>query len=314
MATAPAPQLPASRAAESPGATRGANFAERLRDALPKIVLSPSVALVAFFVYGFILFTAYLSLTGSRILPSFDFVGLDNYIKLFGLRNWSIALKNLAIFSALYIAICTALGLTLAILLDQKIRGEGILRPVYLYPMALSFIVTGTAWKWFLDPGIGLEHTMHLWGWTSFSFDWIKSRDFAIYTVVLAAVWQSSGFVMAMCLAGLRGINDEILKAAQIDGASNFQLYRRIIIPQLRATFLSVFVILGHLSIKSYDLVIALTGGGPGRATEMPATFMYSYTFTRNQMGVGASSAVIMLLTIVAIMVPYLYRELKDRS
>lgn len=294
--------------------TFGGNLSERLRDALPKIVMSPSIALIAVFVYGFIGFTTYLSLTDSRILPSFDFVGLANYIKLFGLRNWGIALKNLAIFGALYIVICTVLGLALAILLDQKIRGEGVLRPVYLYPMALSFIVTGTAWKWFLDPGLGLEHTMHLWGWTSFQFDWIKSRDFAIYTVVLAAVWQSSGFVMAMCLAGLRGINDEILKAAQIDGASNFNLYRRIIIPQLRATFLSVFVILGHLSIKSYDLVIALTGGGPGRATEMPATFMYSYTFTRNQMGVGASSAVIMLLTIVAIMVPYLYRELKQRS
>lgn len=307
------PAAPAS----SPSAHRGARavtVADRLRDALPKIVMSPSIALIAVFVYGFIVFTMYLSMTDSRILPSFDFIGFANYEKLFGLRNWSIAVKNIAIFGVLYIAICTVIGLLLAILLDQKIRGEGVLRPIYLYPMALSFIVTGTAWKWFLDPGIGLEHTMHLWGWTSFSFDWIKSRDFAIYTVVLAAVWQSSGFVMAMCLAGLRGINDEILKAAQIDGASNFQLYRRIIIPQLRATFLSVFVILGHLSIKSYDLVIALTGGGPGRATEMPATFMYSYTFTRNQMGVGAASAVIMLITIVAIMVPYLYSELKEKS
>ena len=178
--------------------------------------------------------------------------------------------------------------------------------------MALSFIVTGTAWKWFLDPGIGLEHTMHLWGWESFSFGWIKDRDFAIYTVVIAAVWQSSGFVMAMFLAGLRGIDSEIMKAAQIDGASNWNLYRRIVIPLLRPAFLSAFVILSHLAIKSYDLVIALTGGGPGRATELPATFMYSYTFTRNQMGIGASSAVIMLITIAAIMIPYLYAELKE--
>jgi glucose/mannose transport system permease protein len=189
-----------------------------------------------------------------------------------------------------------------------------MLRPIYLYPMALSFIVTGTAWKWLLDPGIGLEHTIHLWGFETFHFGWIKDRDFAIYTVVLAAVWQTSGFVMAMFLAGLRGIDNEILKAAQIDGASNWQLYRRIVIPLLRPAFLSAFVILSHLAIKSYDLVIALTGGGPGRATELPATFMYSYTFTRNQMGVGAASAVIMLMTIAAIMIPYLYAELKERE
>ena len=286
----------------------------RLSDLTPSLVLAPSVLLLIVFVYGFILFTFYLSFTDSRILPSFGLVGLENYEKLFRLRHWSTAVSNLGIFALLYISISTAIGLLLAIFLDQKIRGEGVLRPIYLYPMALSFIVTGTAWKWFLDPGIGLEHTMHLWGWESFSFDWIKNRDYAIYTVVLAAVWQSSGFTMAMFLAGLRGIDNEILRAAQIDGASNWNLYTRIILPQLRPAFLSAFVILAHLAIKSYDLVIALTGGGPGRATELPATFMYSYTFTRNQMGIGASSAVIMLMTIAAIMVPYLYSELREKS
>ena len=241
-------------------------------------------------------------------------MGFENYHKLFALQHWHIALVNIAIFAALYIVICTAVGLMLAIFLDQKIRGEGVLRPIYLYPMALSFIVTGTAWKWFLDPGIGLERVMHLWGWTSFSFTWIKDNDMALYCIVLAAVWQTSGFVMAMFLAGLRGIDNEILKAAQIDGASNWQLYRRIVIPMLRPAFLSAFVILAHLAIKSYDLVVALTGGGPGRSTEMPATFMYSYTFTRNQMGIGASSAVIMLMTIAAIMVPYIYAELREKK
>ena len=287
---------------------------QRLSGLTPSLVLAPSVLLLIIFVYGFILFTFYLSFTDSRILPSFGLVGLENYEKLFQLRHWSTAVSNLGIFALLYISISTAIGLLLAIFLDQKIRGEGVLRPIYLYPMALSFIVTGTAWKWFLDPGIGLEHTMHLWGWESFSFDWIKNRDYAIYTVVLAAVWQSSGFAMAMFLAGLRGIDNEILRAAQIDGASNWNLYTRIILPQLRPAFLSAFVILAHLAIKSYDLVIALTGGGPGRATELPATFMYSYTFTRNQMGIGASSAVIMLMTIAAIMVPYLYSELREKS
>lgn len=289
------------------------DFRTRLQRLLPRLVLSPSLAMVFVFVYGFIVFTVYLSFTDSRILPSFGWVGLENYSKLWRLSHWTTALTNLGIYAFLYIGICTALGLFLAIFLDQKIRGEGTLRPIYLYPMALSFIVTGTAWKWLLDPGIGIEHTMHLWGWESFSFDWIKNRDYAIYTVVLAAVWQTSGFVMAMFLAGLRGIDSEIMKAAQIDGASNWNLYRRIVLPLLRPAFLSAFVILAHLAIKSYDLVIALTGGGPGRATELPATFMYSYTFTRNQMGIGASSAVIMLMTIASIMVPYLYAELQEK-
>ncbi len=290
------------------------SFRTKLQDYLPRLVLSPSFALILIFVYGFILFTGYLSVSDSRMLPSYGLIGFDNYQRLFSLRHWYTALNNLAIFGILYIVICTVIGLSLAILLDRKIRGEGILRPIYLYPMALSFIVTGTAWKWFLDPGIGLENVMHLWGWEEFSFRWIKDRNMAIYTVVIAAVWQSSGFVMAMFLAGLRGIDSEIMKAAQIDGASSWNLYRRIIIPMLRPAFLSAFVVLAHLAIKSYDLVIALTNGGPGRATELPATFMYSYTFTRNQMGVGASSAIIMLIMVASIIVPYIYSELREKK
>jgi glucose/mannose transport system permease protein len=285
-----------------------------LRDALPKLVLSPSLAIVLVFVYGFIAFTFVLSFTDSKILPSFGWVGWQNYSRLFSLRAWGIAVDNLLIFGSLYIVISCALGLGLAILLDQKIRAEGFIRTVYLYPMALSFIVTGTAWKWFLDPGIGLQAVVRSWGWEEFTFDWIKDSDMAIYTIVIAAVWQTSGFVMAMFLAGLRGIDNEVMKAAQIDGASTFALYRRIIIPQLRPAFMSAFVVLAHMAIKSYDLVIALTGGGPGTATELPATFMYSYTFTRNQMGIGAASAVIMLMSIAAIMVPYIYSELREKK
>ncbi|MCA3449540.1 MAG: carbohydrate ABC transporter permease [Rhodobacterales bacterium] len=292
----------------------GVDFRTGLQEWIPKLVLSPSLAAMLVFVYGFIAFTIFLSFTDSKMLPSYDLVGLENYARLWNLSSWWVAVTNLFIFASLYILICTVIGLMLAIFLDQKIRGEGILRPIYLYPMALSFIVTGTAWKWILDPGIGIENSMHLWGWTSFQFNWIKDRDMAIYTVVIAAVWQTSGFVMAMFLAGLRGIDNEILKAAQIDGASNFSLYRRIVIPLLRPAFLSAFVILAHLAVKSYDLIIALTGGGPGRATELPATFMYSYTFTRNSMGIGAASAVIMLMTIAAIMTPYLYAELKEKT
>ncbi|CDN55583.1 Probable starch degradation products transport system permease protein AmyD [Neorhizobium galegae bv. officinalis bv. officinalis str. HAMBI 1141] len=290
------------------------SIADGVRNALPKIVLAPSFAVILVFVYGFILWTVYLSFTTSRILPVYKWGGFDAYFRLWSQPNWYVAMQNLAIFGVLYIGICIILGLGIAILMDQRIRAEGVLRPIFLYPMALSFVVTGTAWKWFLNPGLGLENTMHNLGWTSFKFDWLVNPKMAIYTVVIAGVWQASGFVMAMFLAGLRGIDGEIIKAAQIDGASTVSIYRRIIIPLLRPVFLSAFIVLAHMAIKSYDLVIALTGGGPGNATELPSTFMYSYTFTRNQMAVGSASAVMMLMGITAIIVPYLYSELREKQ
>jgi len=296
--------MPAAHAVTRPRAT--------LQELLPKIVLAPSFALILVFVYGFILFTAVLSFTNSKLLPDFSvWVGFGNYVRLFDHPNWITALKNLAIFASLYIVVCTVLGLGLAILLDQKIRGEGTLRPIYLYPMALSFIVTGVAWKWFLDPGIGLEHAMHSVGWDSFSFRWIKQGQMAIYTIVIAAVWQSSGFVMAMFLAGLRGVDTEQVNAARVDGAKTWQIYLRVIIPQLGPVFVSAFVILAHMAIKSYDLVVALTNGGPGRSTWLPSVFMYQYTFTRNEMAIGAASSVLMLVAIGLIVLPYLLSEMR---
>ena len=293
----------------------------KLQDALPRLVLAPSFVLLLVFVYGFILWTIYLSFTNSKAFPSYDLVGWGSYIRLWNWTfdtdppsSWYTAIVNMGLFGGLYIFFCLVLGLTLAILLDQKIRGEGILRPIYLYPLALSFIVTGTAWKLFLDPGIGLERAMHVWGWTSFKFDWVVNPRMMIYCVAIAGIWQSSGFVMAMFLAGLRGIDGEILKAAQIDGASTFATYRRIIIPIMRPVFLSALIVLAHMAIKSYDLVLSVTGKNPGGAAELPSTFMYSYTFTRNQMAIGSASAVIMLMTIAAIMVPYLYSELREKK
>ena len=293
--------------------TRGGGR-EWLRDALPKLVLSPSFAIVLVFVYGFILFTLYLSFTDSKILPSFGWVGWQNYERLFGLRAWNIAVTNLLIFGSLYIVISCVLGLAAGDPARPEDPGRGLHPHDLPLPDGALFIVTGTAWKWFLDPGIGLQAVVRSWGWESFTFEWIKDSDMAIYTIVIAAVWQTSGFVMAMFLAGLRGIDTEVMKAAQIDGASTFALYRRIVIPQLRPAFMSAFVVLAHMAIKSYDLVIALTGGGPGTATELPATFMYSYTFTRNQMGIGAASAVIMLMSIAAIMVPFIWSELREKK
>lgn len=275
-------------------------------------MLLPTLLVSLVFVYGFIAFTIYLSFTDSKILPVMDWVGLENWSRLFRLDQWYLALKNMGIFFVLYIGISTVMGLFLAILIDLNRLGEKLFRPIFLYPMAISFIVTGTAWKWFLDPGIGLEHIMQLWGWSSFRFDWIKNANFSIYTIVIAAIWQVSGYVMVIFLAGLRAIEHASIESAVVDGASPFILYRHVIIPQLRPSFLSVFVILGHMAIKSYDLVIALTGGGPGRSSSLPSTFMYSYTFTRNQMGVGAASAVFMLFIIAIVIIPYLRHQFKE--
>mgnify|MGYP000854628381 CR=1 FL=1 len=286
----------------------------RLSEWMPRIVLAPSFVLAFLFIYGLMAWNGYLSLSASRLLPNYEFVGLEQYETLWESERWWVALKNLAIFGGLFLFFGMAIGLLLAILLDQKIRAEGVLRTVYLYPMALSFIVTGTAWKWILNPGLGLEKVMHEWGWESFGFDWLVNPDRAIYTIVIAGVWQSAGFVMALFLAGLRGIDDSILKAAQIDGASLPRIYWRIIIPSLRPVFFSTLMVLSHLAIKSFDLVMALTAGGPGYATDMPATFMYTMAFSRGQIGLGAASATIMLATVAAIVVPYLYSELRSRS
>lgn len=278
---------------------------------LPKLLITPSALLTLVCVYGYIMFTVYLSFTDSTILPTFEWNGTASYTRLFSLENWSVSLTNLWIFSGIYIVLTMVLGLSLAILVDQKVRAETGFRSIFLYPMALSFIVTGTAWKWLLDPGVGLEHTMHSLGWLNFSFGWIKDAEMAIYCVIIAAVWQTTGFVMAMFLAGLRGVDSEQVNAARLDGASPFQIYYRIIIPQLGPVFISAFVILAHMAIKSYDLVIALTNGGPGRSTWLPSVFMYQYTFTRNEMAVGAASSVLMLFGIAVVVLPYLYSELR---
>ncbi|WP_036507345.1 carbohydrate ABC transporter permease [Nitrincola nitratireducens] len=293
---------------------RNSRMGDTLAYWMPKLVLSPTLIIVLVFFYGFILWTGYLSFTNSRMLPSYDFVGWANYVRLFNNERWFVSLRNLAVYSVLFIAICLAIGLSLAILLDQKIRAEGALRTIYLYPMALSFIVTGTVWKWMLNPQVGIEQFVRSLGWETFRFDWLVDPNFSIYTIVVAAVWQSSGFVMALFLAGLRGVDDSIIKAAQIDGASRFMIYTRIIIPSLRPVFFSAFVMLAHIAIKSFDLALALTGGGPGVSSDLPAIFMYQMSFTRNQMGLGAASAMIMLLTVVAILVPYLYSELRTKK
>ncbi len=286
-------------------------FTDFLETFLPKLVLAPTFVASLVFVYGFVLWTAWISFTKSRLLPKYDLTGFYQYFKLFTNDRWWVASQNLFIFGSLFILFCIILGLLIAILLDQRIRAEGALRTIYLYPMALSFIVTGTAWKWILNPGLGFERLVRQLGFTDFTFDWLVNSEMSIYTVVIAGVWQSTGFVMALFLAGLRGIDDEIIKAAQVDGASLPQIYWRIIIPSLRPVFFSAVIILSHIAIKSFDLVVVLTRGGPGYSSDVPATFMYAFAFTRNRLGFGAASAMVMFGAVMAIIIPYLYSELR---
>lgn len=285
-----------------------------LEDHLPKIMLAPSFIAVLIFVYGFIGWTAWVSLTRSKLLPKYEIDSFIQYERLFSSLRWDTAFGNLFVFGGLFIVIAMILGLMLAIFLDQNIRTEGAIRTIYLYPMALSMIVTGTAWKWILNPGLGLESMVQGWGFETFTFDWLVNPDKAIYTIVLAAIWQSSGFVMALFLAGLRSVDGEIIKAAQIDGIPTWRTYSAIIIPSMAPIFLSAFIVLAHLAIKSFDLVIALTGGGPGFATDLPATYMFAMAFSRGDIGQAASSAMVMMGVVFTIVVPYLYSELRVKN
>lgn len=285
-----------------------------LEQKMPKIVLAPSVLVTMVFVYGFIGWTTWISFTKSRFVPKYDLVGLTQYEKMWGSDRWNVAFDNLLVFSGLYILIALAIGVVLAIFLDQRIRCEGAIRTIFLYPMALSMIVTGVTWKWIMNPGMGLEKAMHDFGFTDFKFDWLIDPDMAIYTIVIASVWQSSGFVMALFLAGLRSVNSEIISAAKLEGASLFTVYTRIIIPSLGPVFISSIVVLAHLSIKSFDMVVALTAGGPGYSTDLPATYMFAMAFSRGDLGQSASAAVTMLMVIMAVIVPYLYSELRQKK
>jgi len=282
-----------------------------LKKNLPKIVVAPSFAVILWFVYGFIGWTFYVSLTKSKLLPNYEFWGIHQYVRLWQMPRWHIAVENLFIFTSLFIILCIFIGVILSIFLDQKIRSEGVIKTIYLYPMALSFIVTGTAWKWILNPTMGIEKFAHQIGFENFQFDWLVTPGMSIYTIVIAGVWQSSGFIMAIFLAGLRSIDDEVIKAAKVDGASTFSIYIKIVLPMMRPVFMSAIVILVHLSIKSYDLVIALTAGGPGISSDMPAVFMTKMAFGRSEVGLASASAIMMFATVSAIIVPYLYSELR---
>ncbi|MCK1479889.1 glucose/mannose transport system permease protein [Bradyrhizobium sp. LB1.3] len=254
---------------------------------------------------SFSLWTIWVSFTPSTLVPVSGWVGLRNYTAVLSSRNWQIAFDNLLLFGCAFVVLSLITGLMLAILLDQRIRGENVLRSIFLYPLAVSFVVTGTVWSWLLNPGLGIQKLAHDLGWTSFRFDWLLDRDMAIWTIVIAAIWQSSGFAMALFLAGLRSVDADIIKAAQIDGAGPIRIYRRVILPTLWPITITVAVIQLQFAISAFDLVRALTNGGPGIATQLPALVVYDLMFQRGQLGRGAAAAVLMLLILLAVLLPY---------
>lgn len=275
--------------------------------------MSPSLALTLIFVYGFIGWTAYVSMSASRMTPDYAFVGLKNYWRLWRNDPWNVAIHNLVVFSILYVGIGMLVGLLLAILVDQRVRAEGVFRTIFLYPAAVSLVVTGVVWKWILNPGTGIESFVRSLGFESFEFGWITSDKTVLYALVIAAVWQVAGFAMALFLASLRAVDQEIVKAARLDGGSAWRIYFHIILPSMRWTFVTVFVLLTAFALKTFDLVVAMTAEGPGYSSTFPATFMYNMAFWRNQLGVSAASAVTLLAFALVLISPYiLFRGPRD--
>jgi len=286
-------------------ATGRSATSEMVRRLPEYLVIWVPLLLSAAHLISFSIWTIWISFTPSTLIPVSGWVGLRNYNAVLASRNWQIAFDNLLLFGIAFVLLSLITGLLLAILLDQRIRAENALRTIFLYPLAVSFVVTGTVWSWLLNPSIGIEKLVHDLGWTSFHFDWLVNRDMAIWTIVIAAIWQSSGFAMALFLAGLRSVDADIIRAAQIDGAGPIRTYWRVILPTLWPITITVVVVQLQFAISAFDLVRALTNGGPGIATQLPALVVYDLMFQRNQLGRGAAAAVLMLLILLAVLLPY---------
>jgi glucose/mannose transport system permease protein len=264
----------------------------------------------AAYVVGFTAWTTWLSFTPSELLPEYEWAGLRPYRAVLRSENTEVAYINLVIYGAGYVGLTMLLGFVLAVLIDQRIRAENLLRTIYLYPLAVSFVVTGSVWSWLFNPGLGVQKFVRDLGWSDFRFDWIVDRDMALYTIVIAAAWHGAGFAMALFLAGLRSIDSDIAKAAQIDGAGPVRYYLRIAAPSVAPIAIAVLVILLQYAIKTFDLVRALTNGGPGISTALPALVVYDFMFQRAQLGRGSAAAVLLLLSLLVVLLPYYgYRQ-----
>ena len=271
------------------------------------IALLPMVVTVVFAYLGTMLWTAKVSLTLSRTFPSDRFAGVSQYVRLFQNDRWMVSLQHIVIYGVCFIIACMVIGLLLAIFIDQRVVAEGALRTVFLYPYAMSFVATGLVWQWILNPELGVQEVLHRIGFAHARFDWIVDQDWVIYTLVIATVWQASGLVMALLLAGLRGIDDEIWKAARIDGIPRWRVYVSIVVPMLRTSMSTAFVLLFVMVVKLYDAVVAMTQGGPGTASEVPAKFIMDYLFGRANIGLASAASVVLLTTVLAILAPFFY-------
>ncbi|MDB5516987.1 MAG: transporter permease [Tardiphaga sp.] len=288
---------------------------DRLGNFLAQLAIWVPLSITAGHVVVFTAWTTWVSFTASTLMPDYTWIGLRNYWAVTRTANFQIAYVNLFVYSTGFVLLTMALGLLLAILLDQRVRGENVLRTIFLYPLAVSFVVTGTVWSWLLNPGLGIQKLVHDLGWTDFRFDWLVQSDKAIYTVILAGVWQGAGFAMALFMAGLRSVDKDLIKAAQIDGAGPWRTYRRVVLPTIWPIFVAVFVILLQSAIKAFDLVRALTGGGPGISSTLPTLVVYDFMFQRSELGRGSAAAVLMLLTLVVVLVPYaLYMRWRQKK
>lgn len=273
----------------------------------PALALLPTALVVLVVYIGCMLWTVRLSFTSSTLLPKLDWVGLAQYNRLFVNDRFVTSAENIAIFGVLFISGCLILGFLLAVFIDQNVRAEGIFRTVFLYPYAMSFVVTGVAWQWFLNPGLGLQKVVRDLGFESFTFDWLVNQDMAIYTIVIAGLWHGSGLTMAILLAGLRGVDEDLWKAARVDGVPTWRVYTSIVLPLLRPMIVTSTVLLATGVVKLYDLVVAMTMGGPGIATEVPAKFVMDHLFERNNIALGTAAATIMLITVVSVLAPWVY-------
>ena len=277
------------------------------RALMPYAALLPMAITVVVAYLGTVLWTVRTSFTASRTFASDKFIGLAQYTRLFDNERWTHSLHNLALYGVLFIVACLLIGFLLAVFIDQNVTGEGVLRTVFLYPYAMSFVATGLAWQWLLTPGAGIDGAIARMGFPGFTFDWIVDQDMAIYTIVIATVWQSSGLVMALMLAGLRGVDGEIWKAARLDGIPAWRVYLSVILPMLWPTVATVFLLLATSVVKLFDAVVAMTQGGPGTASEVPAKFIMDHLFLRSNIGLASAGAVMLLAPVVALLAPYAY-------
>jgi glucose/mannose transport system permease protein len=268
------------------------------------VAILPMALTVLLAYLGTMLWTARVSVSSSRTFPASDFVGASQYIRLFNNERWLLSLQNVAVYGVLFIAACLIIGFLLAVFIDQKVMAEGALRTIFLYPYAMSFVATGLIWQWILNPELGIQEVLHKLGWTNAQFDWIIDQDMAIYTIVIATVWQASGLVMALMLSGLRGVDEEIWKAARIDGIPRWRVYFSIVLPMLGASVSTAFVLLFVMVVKVFDAVVAMTQGGPGTASEVPAKFIMDYLFGRANIGLASAASIVLLLTVLAIVAP----------